>query len=455
MRAINRCPLCLKELRTGETFLRVCRAHDEPVVGLVEYRPAARSPFACDAEDCPGRESALPLAHGLFLLHEGCVCENPFWNATANKVDVPEVALVDWASGTRSFEHWEVDVLRELAQVAPDRKEMWFPAALFEALNSSGRRRRTGCLLLLHGPKSSGKTILATMAMNPGSFDHPARTLNVGFEVEHFIYVSPGQAGTVVSHTAFLQALYPLSLFRANAIDKDWATATAPMHRHVRATFVRPTPDGEQAGGTAEEHGFLNGFPKFWRDGGAPSETDYLSIVFYDPAGEVSDNPADPFITKLSRSVDAQAVLLDASELGRFGGAVPSAGGALNTIALAVDRLAALRTNRSKRCIVVTKVDRVVNKLDRQEKAFVGGLKDGRMADPDEAKRVLLSWLSGGNDQEKRLARMLNHDQSCGVLFVWALHLDDASMMPRGVGTIDLLAWCLGKNLVIGMPAGD
>lgn len=453
---MNRCPLCLKELKTGAEFLRVCRAHDEPAIGPVLYHPRDRAVFACDAEDCPGDKMDSSLVHGIFLLHVGCECENPFWNAGTNKVDVPSIAQVAWKTGARTFEHWEVDVLRELAKAAPDRKEMWYPIALFEALNGTGHRGRTGCLLLLHGPMSSGKTILATMAMNPESFDRPARELQVAFEVEHFVYVSPSLPGAVVPHAAFLLALYPLSLFRANLVDSTWATATLPVHRYVRATFVRMKREQKEDGEDKAPRGgkgWLGELSEVFGGGRTPwPDTEYLSIVFYDPAGEVSDDPANPQITRLSRAVDAQGVLIDATELARFGSAPRLTAGTLSTIALAEDRLHVLGAHKSRRCVIVTKIDKVVSQLDDQEKVVVRNLLQGRLADHAQLKKLLVAWLFRGGSQEKRLAQALKLDKGCEVLFAWAQDLDDPGRMPRGVGTVDLLSWCLGSDLIAGEP---
>jgi hypothetical protein len=439
-----RCPLCLTTLDETESLSRFCLKH-----------PQKEATFSCDQRAlrenlfCPGTgEDKLCNATiepvGVYLAHVGCVAGNPFFEG---------------AEPDSSVQHWEVNLLREIAGLrgGKHRREMWFPLMLLRAtaeLDASGRR--VGSLVGLVGVRSVGKTVLAMQALDKQGYVGDA----AGRDVELSDYIFSRKFGD--EHRLF-ETLRLRHRMKYNKPTIFLPRGNPNVIGDLKTVFISPAPpagaqsEGDAPGNLVRDAGsfifkavadigkaFLDPegnwdrtSPPFWR-----------TLAFYDTAGEASETD-DPILMPIERAADRAAILIDAREI--FEGVKDQEE---SSVAVAVQRLQRLRSFSNLRgALVVTKVDTVWGKMSADEREQVIARAEDLVEFPHNfsAERALLhSWLGKNRSENNReLAACLRRQRDEPVFFVWTENLPTSheggrqSVQPTSHGLARFVCWCL------------
>ena len=239
----------------------------------------------------------------MFLRHIGCAAKNPYWRADGSAIVIPEADTLERDEKVFHIQHWLFGVLKELAEIAPNAPEMWFPLHMFRTVNwyplDERQGQQIGATIRLAGAKNAGKTVLATMALVPYGYAQPQATPS--FRIENYVYVSPEEAGAIQPQHQFLQALLPFSMLRNQQNTPEWVAGTPPTRANIKAAFFRANVENRK---WSEE------IVKYVLNAKEP----WHSLLFYDTAGEDNEKPAE----KHKDPVDIGAVVLDGSGLGFF-----------------------------------------------------------------------------------------------------------------------------------------
>lgn len=194
-----KCPLCLTVLTTDQKLARFCTDHPDKTEEFNCTRAAFDERIACPVNDECSRAIE---PRGVFLRHVGCEAKNPF----------KDPDLVDRLN---ALEHWEVNMLRAVAQSGKQAtaSEMWFPLMLLRATAEMRKGKRCGALVELVGQRSAGKTVLSMQAMDyQGYVPHDERNSR-HVVVDDYIF---SRAGTA-SQSALIDTLNLRTLMDKNA----------------------------------------------------------------------------------------------------------------------------------------------------------------------------------------------------------------------------------------------
>jgi hypothetical protein len=440
-----KCPLCLKSLGEEDSLVRFCAKH-----------PDTEITFACDPRSvaadmlCPGEGGDKSCntsiePEGVFLAHVGCVAGNPFSEGSE-----PDATV----------QHWEINMLREIANNHADRhrSEMWFPLMLMRAMGETDEAgRRIGSLVELVGVRSVGKTVLAMQALDKQGYvsdDAPER------DVELNDYIYSRKSGD--EHRLF-ETLRLRHRMKYNKPTIFLPRGNPNIIGDVKAVFISPAPPRPASAEPGAQSGFLRDTgklifgalgemsrafldpegewdrtrPPFWR-----------TLAFYDTAGEASESE-DPILTPIERAVDKAAILVDAREI--FEGVKDDEE---SSVAVAVQRIHRLKSFPNlKGAIVVTKVDLVWDKLTEAEREQVLKRAEDLTEMPKDfaAERALLnSWLMKRPGESNRELAACLRQRIEPVFFVWTKNLPATheggrqSVQPTSFGLARFVCWCLG-----------
>lgn len=448
------CPLCLKLLTEDDNMARVCVEHPP--------RPgSALSDFSCSDQNledeifCPegGRCNGV-IDTGVFLSHLECEAVNPFWDGA--RVDIPgqdstTVFQMNTPAGTRDIQisHWQIKVLRRMP---PTVRGMWFPLMLMRALAEAGREpgeKRTGALVELAGASTVGKSVLAMQAMVYKGYV-PVYDGARHVDVAGYMFSRMPPGGSALTNP-FLANLYYNYLMRMNKDGLQPLPQTRRMPGDVKVAFVAPrvhdAPPPDNPAGNSRR-GVFAFVLQIVRDVIKVSRTEahkfWYTVAFYDAAGEefLEDGSIPEAIEKV---VDKVAVLVDAAEIhGLVSG---------DSIAVANERLKKAKAQDLPCCLVVTKLDLVVDRLSQEEQSKVRAAAEDLSAAEGPERELLDGWLklrvNHGSAGELR-SRLQNIER---VFFVWTEGLPEATAQgtvqvsvnqPRSFGLAKFICWCLG-----------
>lgn len=442
-----RCPLCLQSLADGTAMVRYCRRH-----------PGETAPFTVSLTDfsgifCPEPhkgERCTPsgqIEDGVFLFHVGCPCTSPFVVPGTSNIDVANRRGL--GSGAL-VEHWEIAVADEIAR-AHNRPEMWFPQALFRAANERDPAGNAplGCLVLLAGAQSVGKTVLSLMAMNPMVY---ASTR----PVQHFAHIS-----NEYSNEDLLRVLDALNQFQSTGIQPAMMPTSAADVSNVKSVFV--TRGSIKARDRRASQSFdvvdvLRDIKERFLPTGAAGPSvgaSHTAVAFYDTSGELWQKAGGVNLFRLREEVDVHAIVADMSAFTYFG----RAGAATNSSWVARQQLERAQTSAGLRCLVVTKLDAVIGATPPPAMPIdLSTLADSiRSGEPPAAayREVLRACLEKSQDQhERRLWSLIDRDRQLQIFFVWTEGLDSsADAAVQSVGLEAFVDWCLSNTAAFGAAA--
>jgi hypothetical protein len=358
--------------------------------------------------------------------------------------------------------HWEIAMLK----VVPPSKEMWFPLMLLRAtaeLRQEGneQQERIGTLVELAGAATVGKTVLAMQAMEYDGYTPDALDDERHIEVTGFMF-SRLPPGRTALNNPFLGTLYYNNLMVNNEPGLYPLDQTERMPGDLKVAFVAPSKKRHGKTNLSAKHQpdsrrrlrtigsglwqmVKGGFEIFWPPSGSPPF--WFTVAFYDVAGE-SFRTGDSTPDDIERAVDKVAILVDAEEIfGKPG----------SSVAIANERIRKVASQRElPHCVVVTKLDLIMDRLSHAEKEKVRAIAEDLKNDrTTEAKETLVSWLgqSHNNESIKQMRmRMQNIEQ---VFFVWTENLpvvmsdgtvQTSAQQPRSYGLAKFICWCLGKS---------
>ncbi len=455
-----RCPMCLHPLDFDSRLYRLCPGHNE----FEGTEATFEGPFRFQGIDnCYHREEGTgerckqnhrvqsPL---VWLCHEGCPIQSPFWDGTARQLTFPKgdfTLLVPSAGGTKSqkVNHWQLRVFelqRALTTRFPhlaSRSEMWFPLALLRATGDEDGTR-CGAIVELSGSADVGKTVLAMQAMDwdgyvPANLKNLKRQLKRHIDVSGFLAI-PAEAGVATVYEEFLRWLHLQTLLSSNHAPPPglWG-GTKRIHGQVKAAFFRPgrPPKSES------ESGFRQVLLGLWSELVqlvSADEEAYNTVIFYDTAGEMTDEANHNYLMQLDQAADVVAVLIDANDLTTS----PH-----KSLEGAIRRLDELRQpgNPDRRCcLIVTKIDQVLGTRRAEYQACLEAAENPTV-NTEHFRKQLLLWLDrAGNDRCSRLASLVRSEDSLvnEVFFVWTN--DWGTDRPYSNGLAKFICWCLGLS---------
>jgi hypothetical protein len=313
---------------------------------------------------------------------------------------------------------------------------MWFPQSLFMAINGRGGYGR---MVMLAGPSQVGKTIIATMAMNPHTYTGSKLSQ---YEPQCFISLhAPGSAGSPLE--SFLGALHTIDQLRHKQPSSGFVRPTGREEAHVKAVFLS---SHESSLKTLKRDvlGLIWGADPAAGDSGV-----HPTIAFFDFAGERFNYAEARTLARWADPMDVIAVVLEAPDLNRFGRAANTPDTIVDpdSVARAARRLNMAADKR--RCLIVTKLDLIpADKLDggSQYLAEQAGIEDAKV--DNRAKKIFCSWLNRSVPSEEKLANILAADAGLPVFFITTHNLDGHVLgvdgkMPVSVGLRQFLLWML------------
>lgn len=457
-----KCPLCLTELTDGFRLVRTCVDH--PNLRAVEIM------IHDDEEEglpenvyCPGGDGRCNNAiyPGVFLRHVGCHAHNPFWDTTTGTVNIPGTdSTTTYRDDTQNTQvtHWEIGMLR----ITPAAQEMWFPLMLLRATgetinNQSGQR--IGALVELAGSAKVGKTILAMQSMEYEGYVHKENGRERHVDVKDFMF-SRLPPGRTAAANPLLGNLYLSSLLRLNKKGLYRFPGTYKMPGDVKAAFIAPALTDKTSlslnstGNESQQNktkviknivDFFKGVAEiFW----SPRPPGFwYTVAFYDIAGEAFKS-GDPTTDAIERAVDKVAVLVDATDI--FQLETDSDG---DSVPIANQQLGQAAARGLPHCLIVTKIDLVIDKLSSDERALVKKYAEDLSHDyQSESRELFRGWLNQRTDDpniRQLVNRIANVDR---IFFVWTDNLptsstegtvQTSSLQPQSYGLARFICWCL------------
>lgn len=490
------CPLCLSRLEDSSVILRICLRCKETESTSVAWNRYDR----IAALHCRDRHSGL---EDVWLSHERCTVSSPFWSQprpeAPGQVEVPDHVEVrlEASQPPRSVpvDHWQIPIQRRLAGLDRGRQAAWFPHVLFRVVNESQRSRT---LVGLLGPEAVGKTTLATMVFNQGAY-LPQMPPPL---IKDFV-VTPRKPGEQESR-AFLEALYRLNLLlRMTVGAAGWISPTLGERHHLKAAFfynpplpsppVAPVASGPDASADAQRNtppintltkpprrvlvrlwrGFWDrlrdlmnvilevflGYRPFSENGTTPSRDTTLprTLVLYDIAGELARRPGDSLVNILRDRVDVVAIMISASDLYRFGGNITEEKNSVHVANHHLDLLLMRRESHDPlRCLIVTKLDTVVAKLEKKKDGqealqVIDDIRRQKPVSPQRVREAFGKWLSLPL-AERLLGAKLESQQDeysrrsvDNIFFVWTEkpEKDSPDKIPKVHGMREFVNWCI------------
>jgi hypothetical protein len=443
-----RCPLCLKTLGPETQFIRFCRTHPD---ASATFSPHQQFEIFCPADECKPPNLPPPMHFGVFLLHRGCVCTNPFWSTAEQKVVVP--GKVQLGTPATEVKHWIIALLREASAQHPDVREMWFPQVLFQATNYEDREK-TAALVMMAGAQKSGKTILSTMAIAPRNYNNDFESKSFDYTVDDFVHITPGFG--VQQSDELLRVLQVLDDMRQFRTTQDPPPATeqenisnikSAVFNASQATIANLQRDTFRS---YWQKIFLQLFAMDSRKPG-PSRRPVTGrvIAFYDMAGERFELAFDPAVFSLNRSVDILAVLLDASAITTLKASTDESARQAAWVASAClkNRYGSRSGyDHARRCVIVTKLDLIPVSYSQDAGGlwkFLEAIRQGKaLGVQDSARELLLRWLKNGDEAERALHHEIAKDTALPVFFVWTEGLGDKTKLAKTHGLIQFVEWC-------------
>lgn len=451
-----KCPLCLKDLTGDEKLSRFCIQH-----GTSEEFIFAESREKMFCPEPDGSCNDL-IETGVFLRHLGCPAENPFWDQTSKRVQIATDNsstirhTITTANGPQDVQvtHWEIAMLQS---VPTDAKEMWFPLMLLRATAEERNGKRIGALVELAGAREVGKTVLALQAMDYQGYIPLGGSGHIG--VKDYIFSRRLEGGT---GNPLLDKLYLRHLMETNKAFVIPQGTIRGAH-DLKVVFITPSayskPEGRdrqvEPSESAGAHGWLNKIANSikhdWHllkedlkrlllpvyQPGAERSFRY-TVAFYDTAGEEAEKE-DLILQRLEHAVDRVAVLIAADDIFQA-----SSGQSLQVALQRINRLSDQKL--LNRCLVVTKVDCIMNQLPPEEKEKVRRIAGDLEQNPEqdeEAHNLLIGWLKQKGHQE-----LANKLAEFKVFFVWTEGLPEAGegegVVPYSWGLAKFICWCLG-----------
>lgn len=450
-----KCPLCLRILNENEFLSRHCVEH-----------PEASEVFSCTEDNIPRklfcREPGCDCngtigARSVFLRHEICAAKNPFY-ASNRRIRIPgpedtEQSQYVMPNGTTyQFTHWEIGMLRHL----PAEPEMWFPMMLLCSTLEERNGKRMGVRVELAGSQEVGKTVLAMQAMDKQGYV-PLNCKDRSVDVEGFIY-SRVKPGINPVSSAYMAALCLRSLHEDNKQNLFRLEGTQRGTGDLKAVFLKPAPEQQQMqedGG--KNRGSLRSKFKYYfinpliemllgKNDSASNDPWYM-VSFYDTAGEESQIGAFD-LNAIEAGVDKVAVLINASDILKAGGGT--------SLEIAKSKLPELeRKGAGNCCLVVTRMDEILDLLPTQDEIYVQKLVNTFVTDDrirDRSRELLISWFekyTSSNDFTKRELKDYLENNDVPVFLIWTNYLMDhgqGGKQPESHGLSHLICWCLGIN---------
>lgn len=459
-----KCPLCLTELTDGFQLVRTCLDH--PNI------PAVQITIHDDEEEglpetvyCPGGDGRCNNAiyPGVFLRHVGCHAHNPFWDATTRSVNIPGAdSTTTYRPGDSQatpVTHWEIGMLRS----TPAAQEMWFPLMLLRATGetiNSQSDQRIGALVELAGSTKVGKTILAMQSMEYEGYIDDENGLKRHVEVKDFMF-SRLPPGWRAEANPLLGNLYLSSLLRLNKKGLYRFPGTFKMPGDVKAAFIAPAQTDRtslslNSSGNESQHiktkivvknivDFFKGIGEiFW----SPRPPGFwYTVAFYDIAGEAF-KAGDPTTDAIERAVDKVAVLVDATDI--FHLETDSDG---DSVPIANQQIGQASARGLPHCLIVTKIDLVIDKLSSEERAQVKKYAEDLSRDyENESRELFRGWLNQ-RTSDPNIRQLKNRiDAVDRIFFIWTDNLPTAStegtvqtssLQPQSYGLARFICWCL------------
>jgi len=399
---------------------------------------------------------------GVFLRHVGCHAHNPYWDGrTVNIPGTDSTTTYQFATpeGQKNIlvTHWEIGMMRTI----PAAQEMWFPLMLLRATsetlnNQSGKR--IGVLVELAGSAQVGKTILAMQSMEYEGYVAEDNGQGRHIEVKDFMF-SRLPPGRTAATNPLLANLYLSSLMRLNKKGLHGFAPTLKLPGDVKAAFIQPASSGGRklpldSTGSEPRKSRIGAIAKividiligikdiFWSH---RSSGFWYTVILYDIAGEAFI-VGDPTTDAIERAVDKVAVLVDATEIFNFQGDGDS-------VAMANEQIGKAAARNLPHCLVVTKVDLVMQMLLPEDQVKVKKFAEDLSGEyKEETRELLKKWLSQGTADAN--IRQLNNriDKVDRVFLIWTENLptsneqgtvQTSSEQPRSYGLARFICWCL------------
>jgi hypothetical protein len=389
-------------------------------------------------------------------------------DATSSQAnDAAEEAIIDSMTDyqlpngqTIKVTHWEIAMLR----LVPPSPEMWFPLMLLRATgemfrNNEGEKARIGVLVELAGARSVGKTVLAMQAMEYDGYVPDSSNDGRHVEVTGFMF-SRLPPGKTVLRNPFLATLYYNNLMMRNDTGLFQLDETDRMPGDVKAAFIARSNEMGAQGFTSSNAlpradrkrikavgssiwQFIKGTKEIFmpRVGSYPF---WFTVAFYDVAGE-SFRFGDVIPDFIEKSIDRVAILIDAEEI--------FAKSKTSSIALANERIGRVTVLETPHCLVVTKLDLIMDRLSQEERSKVNLIAEDLNGDyRSEARKLLISWLIQRKDDES-IKQLINRlERIANIFFVWTKDLPTGTSQdtaqtsirqPTSHGLAKLICWCL------------
>jgi len=432
------CPLCLNDVRPGAEFLVYCTQHPRSIAPIV-YRGETSDMelLLCDAS--PRCSNPQSMWEGVFLAHRGCRARNPFWEATQVNVSGKAVQIERPAGRFLEPDDPQIPNLRKIADSYRNVPEMWFPLALFRAINE---HEDWGKMVMLTGPRQVGKTIIATMAMSQSTYvgDKLLACTPQAFTSMYTL------DGGFVSKTPFLEALHSVAQLRRGMSADGPVAPTGRNEVHVRSVFMAKRA---KKGRWQKLMQMVRDTIDFMIPINAIGPRVHPTISFFDFGGERFGDTAVPEIAHWIQNMHVLAAVIEIPGLIRCGrdAGTPDTDSTPDSVKRAIERLN-LAPESTRRCIVVTKAD-----LSPQAEAYLRKL--GRAENETSelnGKVVLCGLLDSESETERALLELLQSDNSLPVFLIGTYNLDGSRLgrgteMPYSIGLRMFLRWVLtGKK---------
>lgn len=458
------CPLCLEELdpaKQKSTLLRFCRAHPEHTA-FVRLLPDNPSAIFCPGTHMNARCNDDNVEHAPLLLHSGCTQVNPFWDAERSQVVVPDrLTYQDLGREIRHpLDHWQIEAMRAVPEQFRHHKAMWFPQALFRAVNEvTDDGQRTSTVLLMGGSRA-GKSVLATMALRPETWHSPVEGGGY-FDTKGYVYVSPRPAG----QRELISSDFVDSLAALVRDDGELIGETSDSQRNIRGLFLRyEQPPHPQEGATdesaevqifnprklknaAETIAAIMGFQgKSQRNSPLGMNPPPPTVIFYDLKGETMKQVSGSQIN-LIQSLDRIAIVMSAADLSVFSGGIEKPPGLSNSVEVATAVLGRVTSGMDKPVsLVVTHIDEVRGSSTPEEWAaywrpYNNRIEDYAPSDSLAERGILWNVLNRGTRNERGLAQLLERRTNCSVRFVWTEEVTSRHRYAVGIHSF-VSDWC-------------
>lgn len=415
-----RCPLCLQKMPEGSRMVRWCRRH-----------PGRRQEFEVSVDDftgifCPDTECspALDIECGVFLFHVGCKCRNPFVIPGTTTLDVARRRRLSNGSEVR---HWEIVVAEEIAR-EDNRAEMWFPQALFRAANEASDGQPLGCLVMLAGSQSVGKSVLSLTAMSP-------LTYGINRQIQHFASIADSGA----SNEDLLRTLDAANQLQKGTMQQTILPTSAAHIANVKGVFLprslHPVAPRRPRNSFGTADVFVDLAAKLFpscRSRKVSFDPSHTVAIFYDTGGELWQGPGQASTLNMRACADVQAIVVDITSFTCFGGKSSS-----SAVSVANEQLAKARGGSGKRCLIVTKLDAVSSMA-----VYTRTLKAGNWT-RHEYREVLWKCLASSADRiEQRLWAQVESDPHLDIFFIWTEGLGQPGSAVQSYGLEGFVDWC-------------